>query len=104
MRVVVIGTGDTEHSTGRSLYPLFCPPTVLAVPPQSYLPVGASYFSSERSFAQLRLPDAHRTLVGFGKDATTLLVVSATGGFYKACFDASRGGVCEQQSYVHWLS
>ena len=49
----------------------------------SRLPVGAAYFASERSFAQLRLPDTHRALVGFGKDPTTLLIVSSTGAFYK---------------------
>jgi hypothetical protein len=65
--------------------------------------VGASYFSSERSFAQLRLPDAHRALVGFGRDPTTLLVVSSTGGFYKASFDPEKGGNCEQQSFVQWM-
>lgn len=80
-----------------------------AHPPPSLLsrntlaPALQSYFSSERSFAQLRLPDAHRAIVGFGKDPTTLLVVSATGGFYKASFDAERGGSCEQQSFVQWM-
>ena len=43
-----------------------------------------------------------RTLVGFGKESTTLLVVSATGGFYKASFDLERGGPCEQQSVVQF--
>ncbi|EFN51454.1 hypothetical protein CHLNCDRAFT_56389 [Chlorella variabilis] len=69
---------------------------------QSYLPVGASYFASERSFAQLRLPDAHHALVGFGKDPTTVLVVSATGGIYKGSFDPEQGGSCDVQSFVQF--
>jgi hypothetical protein len=71
--------------------------------PQSYLPMGASYFSSERSFAQLRLPDTGRALVGFGREATTLLVVCASGSFFRARFDADRGGACEQLAAVQFL-
>lgn len=77
-----------------------CIPVHLLV--QSYLPVGASYFASERSFAQLRLPDAHHALVGFGKDPTTVLVVSATGGIYKGSFDPEQGGSCDVQSFVQF--
>ncbi|KAL4423750.1 hypothetical protein ABPG75_001051 [Micractinium tetrahymenae] len=71
--------------------------------PLAKLSFVSSYFSSERSFAQLRLPDAHRAVVGFGKDPGCLLVVSSTGAFYKALFDTEKGGSCEQQSYVQWL-
>ena len=90
----------SPHTPFLPSFALPCPPPAR---PQSYLPVGASYFSSERSFAQLRLPDAHRALVGFGRDPTTLLVVSSTGGFYKASFDPEKGGNCEQQSFVQWM-
>ncbi len=69
----------------------------------SRLPVGASYFASERSFAQLRLPDGQRCLVGFGREPTTLLVVSSTGCFYKASFDPEKGGTMEQQLFVQFL-
>ena len=69
----------------------------------SRLPVGASYFASERSFAQLRLPDGQRCLVGFGREPTTLLVVSTTGCFYKASFDPDKGGTMEQQLFVQFL-
>ena len=75
----------------------------LLPPAQAYLPVGGGYFASERSFAQLRLPDTQRALVGFGREPTTLLVVSASGGFFKASFDPEKGGACEQQSYAQWL-
>ncbi|KAL4446321.1 hypothetical protein ABPG77_003128 [Micractinium sp. CCAP 211/92] len=71
--------------------------------PLAKLSFVSSYFSSERSFAQLRLPDAHRAVVGFGKEPGCLLVVSSTGAFYKALFDTEKGGTCEQQSYVQWL-
>jgi hypothetical protein len=64
--------------------------------------VGASYFAAERSFAQLRLPDAQPALVGFGSEPTTLLVVSSTGGFYKASFDPQKGGHMEHQSFVQY--
>lgn len=69
----------------------------------SRLPVGASYFASERSFAQLRLPDGQQCLVGFGREPTTLLVVSSTGCFYKAFFDPEKGGTMEQQLFVQFL-
>lgn len=64
--------------------------------------MGGSYFTSERSFAQLRLPDSGRALVGFGKEPTTLLLVGGGGGFYKASFDPVRGGLCQQQSFVQF--
>jgi hypothetical protein len=66
--------------------------------------VGGSYFTSERSFAQLRLPDTGRALVGFGKEETTLLVVSSGGGFFKATFDPAKGGLCQQQSFVQFTA
>lgn len=69
----------------------------------SRLPMGASYFASERSFAQLRLPDGQQCLVGFGREPTTLLVVSSTGCFYKAFFDPEKGGTMEQQLFVQFL-
>ena len=70
---------------------------------QAYLPVGSGYFAPERSFAQLRLPDSRRALVGFGREPTTLLVVSASGGFFKASFDPDKGGSCQQQSFVQFF-
>ena len=83
--------------------PCACLPARPPLVPQSYLPVASGYFSSERSFAQLRLPDGHRSLVGFGREPTTLLLVSATGGFYKASFDPDKGGTFEAHAYVQWM-
>jgi WD40 repeat protein len=53
-----------------------------------------SYFSSEWSFAQFRVPD-NRFIAGFGTDETTLVVVSATGTYYKAQYDPATGGEME---------
>lgn len=61
---------------------------------QSFLPV--PYFASERSFAQFRLPEDARAVVGFGQDHNTLLVISANGTFCTATFDPERGGACER--------
>lgn len=68
---------------------------------QSWLPV--PYFASERSFAQFKLPEATRSIVGFGPQQTTLLVVSTTGTFYSATFDADKGGNCQQQTLSSFL-
>ncbi|KAK9844455.1 hypothetical protein WJX74_002757 [Apatococcus lobatus] len=67
----------------------------------SWLPV--PYFASERSFAQFKLPEATRSIVGFGPQQTTLLVVSTTGTFYSATFDADKGGNCHQQNLSSFL-
>jgi WD40 repeat protein len=77
----------------------------------SYLPekMGGGYFGSERSHAQFRLPHQHgsnsdasggggcgKTVVGFGRDDTTVLIASSSSGmFYKVGFDHEQGGQCE---------
>lgn len=53
------------------------------------------YFSSEWSLAQFRVPDV-RTIVAFGSDETTIVVVSSDGTFYKAKFDPQNGGDCQK--------
>lgn len=53
------------------------------------------YFSSEWSFAQFRVPDV-RTIVAFGADETSIVVVSSDGTFYKATFDPKNGGDCHK--------
>jgi len=60
------------------------------------------YFSSEWSFAQLRTPDV-RTVVAFGTDETSIIVVSADGMFYKATFDGEKGGECKIQKKAEFL-
>lgn len=49
------------------------------------------YFSSEWSFAQFRVGEA-RTVVAFGSEKNSIIVVSADGTFYKATFDPDRPG------------
>jgi len=53
------------------------------------------YFSSEWSFAQFRVPDV-RTIVAFGADEASIVVVSSDGTFYKATFDPKNGGDCQK--------
>jgi len=60
------------------------------------------YFSSEWSFAQFRVPDV-RTIVAFGTDESTIIVVSADGTFYKATFDSQNGGDCSKQAEESFL-
>jgi WD40 repeat protein len=61
------------------------------------------YFSSEWSFAQFRVPDV-RSLVAFGSDKHSIVVVSADGMFYKATFDAEKSGSeAVQESFAKFL-
>lgn len=61
------------------------------------------YFSSEWSFAQFRVPDG-RTIVAFGADKNSIVVVSADGHFYKALFSEDKsGGECVQESYAKFI-
>ncbi len=64
---------------------------------QTFIPV--PYFASERSFAQFRLPEEARAIVGFGNTANTLHIVSSTGAFYTVVFDEVKGGACNQVAY-----
>ena len=65
---------------------------------QKYVPGGA-YLASERSWAQYRLPDAHRCVVAFGREPTTLLIASTTGAFHRVSFDPENKGPCEAAAY-----
>ena len=64
---------------------------------QTLLPV--PYFKSERSFAQFRLPEDSKAIVGFGQQPNTIVIVSAKGVFYKSSFDPVKGGVCSQTAF-----
>ena len=68
---------------------------------QSLLPV--PYFASERSFAQFRLPEDTKAVVGFGTTSNSLVVVSASGSFYTASFDHDKGGACKQDSFCKFV-
>lgn len=61
------------------------------------------YFSSQWSFAQFRVPDT-RTIVAFGNDSNSIMVVSADGTFYKALFDPSTGGDCVKDKFEEFMA
>lgn len=61
------------------------------------------YFSSEWSFAQYRIPEV-RSIVAFGSEPNSLIVVAADGTFYKALFDPEKhGSECVQESYAKFI-
>jgi WD40 repeat protein len=60
------------------------------------------FITGERSFAQYRVPGSH-TIVAFGTEKNSLIVVSADGTFYKALFDPEKGGECVQESYAKFV-
>jgi len=60
------------------------------------------YFSSEWSFAQFRVGDGTRTIVAFGAEPNTIVVVGADGSFYKASFDKA-GGDMVKTSYSQFV-
>ncbi|MCO5613142.1 hypothetical protein L7F22_067418 [Adiantum nelumboides] len=61
------------------------------------------YFSSEWSFAQFRLPEDVRTLVAFGPDKTTILIIGSDGSFYRCSFDPAHGGEMQQKHCARFL-
>ncbi|KAA6423311.1 MAG: WD repeat domain phosphoinositide-interacting 3-like [Trebouxia sp. A1-2] len=67
----------------------------------SFLPV--PYFASERSFAQFRLPEDTKAVVGFGPSNSSLIVASASGSFFTASFDSDKGGICKQESFCKFV-
>jgi len=70
---------------------------------KSFLP---KYFSSEWSFAQFRVPVQQdvRSIVAFGTEKNSIIVVSADGTFYKALFDAEKPGLeCVQEAYDKFI-
>ena len=68
---------------------------------QSFLPV--PYFASERSFAQYKPSDECKTIVGFGQQPNSLVVVGSSGNFWRATFDPEKGGVCQQIEIAKYL-
>eukprot|EP00455_Lapot_gusevi_P011198 TRINITY_DN15157_c0_g2_i1.p1 TRINITY_DN15157_c0_g2~~TRINITY_DN15157_c0_g2_i1.p1 ORF type:complete len:366 (+),score=53.44 TRINITY_DN15157_c0_g2_i1:94-1191(+) len=66
---------------------------------KSFLP---KYFSSEWSFAQFRVPDV-RSIVAFGSDKNSIVVVTSDGSFYKAIFDPETGGEMQQVAYAKFI-
>lgn len=77
-------------------------PTSMFSMVKSLVPI-PRYFTSEWSFAQFKLNEDCHTIVGFGPQPNTLVVVTSTGSYYKVGFDPVKGGQCLQQSYCKFL-
>jgi WD repeat-containing protein 45 len=60
-----------------------------------------SYFQSEWSFAQFRTHESH-TLVAFGSEPNTIIIVGADGSFWKASYEG--GGECVEQAYCKFVA
>eukprot|EP01098_Paradermamoeba_levis_P005487 TRINITY_DN2309_c0_g1_i1.p1 TRINITY_DN2309_c0_g1~~TRINITY_DN2309_c0_g1_i1.p1 ORF type:complete len:347 (-),score=92.35 TRINITY_DN2309_c0_g1_i1:407-1447(-) len=61
-----------------------------------------TYFSSEWSFAQFRVPDSLKCICAFGPEKNTIIVVCSDGSFFKYIFDA-KGGEAKQEGYCLFL-
>jgi WD40 repeat protein len=62
------------------------------------------WVGSEWSFAQYRVPDNSQTIVAFGEEKNSIIVVSADGVFYKAHFDPDKSGTqCQQQMFTKFV-
>ena len=60
--------------------------------------------AGERSVAQFKLPDFTKSLVAFGPEPQTLVVVTAEGTYYKVAFDYKReGGQCTQREFARFM-
>lgn len=55
--------------------------------------LGGEFFSSEWSFAQVRITD-HRSICCFGND-NSVIIVTTEGKYYKAQIDMEKGGECK---------
>lgn len=60
-----------------------------------------SYFGSEWSLAQFRVPD-FRCIAAFGADPHTVVIVCANGSYYKARFDPVRGGEMVREEFAQF--
>ena len=58
--------------------------------------VVSSYFNSEWSFAQYKIPDRKATLA-FGQDPHSIHVMGIEGGFYTISYHPKDGGECQKQ-------
>lgn len=61
------------------------------------------YFSSEWSFAQFRVPEETKTIVAFGPQKNTVVIVCANGSYYRCSFDGTHGGEMVQAEYERFL-
>ncbi|MCO5562877.1 hypothetical protein L7F22_016513 [Adiantum nelumboides] len=61
------------------------------------------YFSSEWSFCQFRLPEEVKSIVAFGPEGHSVIIVGSDGSFYRCTFDPAAGGKMMQQEHVNFL-
>jgi len=61
-----------------------------------------SYFGSEWSFSQFRVPGSIQCICAFGTEKNAIIVVCSDGSFYKYVFD-SKGGEAKQEGYALFL-
>eukprot|EP01100_Stratorugosa_tubuloviscum_P001533 TRINITY_DN1341_c2_g1_i1.p1 TRINITY_DN1341_c2_g1~~TRINITY_DN1341_c2_g1_i1.p1 ORF type:complete len:348 (+),score=142.50 TRINITY_DN1341_c2_g1_i1:75-1118(+) len=61
-----------------------------------------SYWSSEWSFAQFRIPET-RSLCTFSNDKNSVIVININGDFYKYTFDPVRGGEARLEMHSKFL-
>lgn len=62
------------------------------------------YFSSEWSFAQFQVPET-RSIVAFGSEPHSIVVVSADGTFYKRYFNPAKPGAAAKKPYFsHFIN
>jgi len=61
-----------------------------------------SYFQSQWSFAQFRVPD-YRTICAFGKDPYTVICLCADGSYYKVKFDPILGGEMKRLKFDKFI-
>ena len=63
----------------------------------SVLKIGISYFESEWSFAQFRVPISEKEMiVSFGLNIHSIFVLTKSGKLYQASFDPNLGGECQK--------
>jgi WD40 repeat protein len=69
------------------------------------LKIGISYFESEWSFAQFRIPknEGDNAIVNFSSTENSINVLTKTGNLYKASFDPSLGGECQKINEINLL-
>ena len=69
----------------------------------SVLKTGISYFESEWSFAQFRLPKNkdEKTIISFSQFDNSINVLTRSGNLYKASFEPSLGGECDKINEIN---
>lgn len=69
----------------------------------AFIKAFSSYFDSEWSFAQFRIPDS-KAKVAFGSESNTIIVVTEEGNYYVANFDPINGGECLKQTQIKFFN